>query len=110
MPGVVESLGVIYVKVANATCVFHVLQDKFWSNANFDGILGREFCRSADCDILISENCIRIGNDYLPYDVDPNITIPAGSKTLVVANFLNFEKKEGHIKRINAGIHYYINS
>ena len=85
----------------------HVLDDDE-INLKYDGILGRDVTHTGDCDILLSQNCLRIGEIYVPFAIDPFVTIPARSKQLLTVNIKNFEKKEGLINKQRMGRGIYL--
>lgn len=101
-PKHVETIGTAPIKIFSNECKFHILQDNDF-NAQFDGILGREFCKKAKWDVLFSENCIQSGEDFIPFYENKDIVIPARTKQLIPVNIINFKEKEGLIEEMNLG-------
>ena len=93
-----KTIGIVNIMINEVICQFHVLKDED-CNFYFDGILGREFCRKTDTDVLLSKNCIRIGKDYISFN-DNEIIIPARTKQLLNINVKNFKSKKGYIDDI----------
>lgn len=104
----IKTLGTIFVKIAETKCIFNVLDDKSINLEQYDGILGRDFAQKTDCDILLSQNCLRVGNVFVPFVSDSVIKIPGRSRQLLSVNIKNFEKQEGLISSQNFGSGIYI--
>lgn len=90
----VKTRGTISVSIAETKCRLHVLDDTSINLSKYDGILGKDFTQKADCDILLSQNCLRIGNVFIPFINDEIISIPARTKQLLTLNIKNYEKKK----------------
>lgn len=103
----ITTLGTVFINIANKKCTLHILDDND-TNLKYDGILGRDFTHATDCDILLSKNCLRIKDIYVPFMIDPIMTIPARSKQLLSINIKNFEQKEGLVNKLNVGQGVYI--